>query len=115
MDAVFNNSVPIYLQIVSEIKKQIVSGKLIPGERIPSVRELALTYKVNPNTMQKALIELEENGLIKTERTNGKFVTEDENIINKIKNDYADNLTQNYLSEMISLGITKQEIKEMIK
>ena len=115
MDAVFNNSVPIYLQIVREIKKQIVSGKLIPGERIPSVRELALTYKVNPNTMQKALIELEENGLIKTERTNGKFVTEDENIINKIKNDYADNLTQNYLSEMISLGITKQEIKERIK
>ena len=115
MDAVFNNSVPLYLQIVSEIKKQIVSGKLIPGERIPSVRELALTYKVNPNTMQKALIELEENGLIKTERTNGKFVTEDENIINKIKNDYADNLTQNYLSEMISLGITKQEIKERIK
>ena len=115
MDAVFNNSVPIYLQIVSEIKKQIVSGKLIPGERIPSVRELALTYKVNPNTMQKALIELEENGLIKTERTNGKFVTEDENMINKIKNDYADNLTQNYLSEMISLGITKQEIKERIK
>ena len=115
MDAVFNNSVPIYLQIVSEIKKQIVSGKLIPGESIPSVRELALTYKVNPNTMQKALIELEENGLIKTERTNGKFVTEDENIINKIKNDYADNLTQNYLSEMISLGITKQEIKERIK
>lgn len=115
MDAVFNNSVPIYLQIVSEIKKQIVSGKLVPGERIPSVRELALTYKVNPNTMQKALIELEENGLIKTERTNGKFVAEDENIINKIKNDYADNLTQNYLSEMISLGITKQEIKERIK
>lgn len=115
MNPVFNNSVPIYLQIVSEIKKQIVSGKLIPGERIPSVRELALTYKVNPNTMQKALIELEENGLIKTERTNGKFVTEDENIINKIKNDYADNLTQNYLSEMISLGITKQEIKERIK
>lgn len=115
MDPVFNNSVPIYLQIVSEIKKQIVSGKLIPGERIPSVRELALTYKVNPNTMQKALIELEENGLIKTERTNGKFVTEDKNIINKIKNDYADNLTQNYLSEMISLGITKQEIKERIK
>lgn len=115
MDAVFNNSVPIYLQIVSEIKKQIVSGKLVPGERISSVRELALTYKVNPNTMQKALIELEENGLIKTERTNGKFVTEDENIINKIKNDYADNLTQNYLSEMISLGITKQEIKERIK
>lgn len=115
MDAVFNNSVPIYLQIVSEIKKHIISGKLVPGTRIPSVRELALTYKVNPNTMQKALIELEEEGLIKTERTNGKFVTEDAKIINKIKNEYADSLTKNYLSEMISLGITKQEIKERIK
>ncbi len=115
MDAVFNNSVPIYLQIVNEIKKQIISGKLTPGARIPSVRELALTYKVNPNTMQKALIELEEEGLIKTERTNGKFVTEDAKIINKIKNEYADSLTKNYLSEMISLGITKQEIKERIK
>lgn len=115
MDGVFNNSVPIYLQIVNEIKKQIISGKLTPGARIPSVRELALTYKVNPNTMQKALIELEEEGLIKTERTNGKFVTEDAKIINKIKNEYADSLTKNYLSEMISLGITKQEIKERIK
>lgn len=115
MDAVFNNSVPIYLQIVNEIKKQIISGKLTPGERIPSVRDLALTYKVNPNTMQKALTELEDEQLIKTERTNGKFVTEDTKIINKIKNEYADTLTQNYLSEMISLGITKQEIKERIK
>ena len=115
MDAVFNNSVPIYLQIINEIKKQIISGKLTPGERIPSVRDLALTYKVNPNTMQKALTELEDEQLIKTERTNGKFVTEDTKIINKIKNEYADTLTQNYLSEMISLGITKQEIKERIK
>lgn len=115
MDTVFNNSVPIYLQIVSEIKKQIISGKLVPGTRIQSVRELALTYQVNPNTMQKALIELEDEGLIKTERTNGKFVTEDIKIIKKVKNEYADNLTQNYLSEMISLGITKQEIKERIK
>lgn len=115
MDAVFNNSVPIYLQIVNEIKKQIISGKLTPGARIPSVRELALTYKVNPNTMQKALTELEDEHLIKTERTNGKFVTEDAKIINKIKDEYADSLTQNYLSEMISLGITKQEIKERIK
>ena len=115
MDTVFNNSVPIYLQIVSEIKKQIISGKLVPGTRIQSVRELALTYQVNPNTIQKALRELEEEGLIKTERTNGKFVTEDIKIIKKVKNEYADNLTQNYLSEMISLGITKQEIKERIK
>ena len=115
MNYIFDNERPIYIQLVEIIRIEIVSGKFKKGQRMPSVRELALIMKVNPNTMQKALIELEENGLIKTERTNGKFVTEDENIINKIKNDYADNLTQNYLFEMISLGITKQEIKERIK
>ena len=72
-------------------------------------------FEFQEGTLYPILHKLEENGLIKTERTNGKFVTEDKNIINKIKNDYADNLTQNYLSEMISLGITKQEIKERIK
>ena len=115
MNFIFEMDRPIYIQLVEQLKLYIITGELKVGTRIPSVRDFALQAKVNPNTMQKALIELEENGLIKTERTNGKFVTEDEKIINKIKNDYADNLTQNYLSEMISLGITKQEIKERIK
>ena len=115
MSYTFDNNIPIYIQLVDIVRVDIVSGKLSVGSRLPSVRELAFYYKVNPNTMQKALVELENEKLIYTERTNGKFVTEDENIINKIKNDYADNLTQNYLSEMISLGITKQEIKERIK
>ena len=74
MDYIFNNERPIYIQLVETIRVQIVSGKLKSGERLPSVRELALTAKVNPNTMQKALAELEDEGLVYTERTNGKFV-----------------------------------------
>ena len=73
----FNNEQPIYIQLVEQLKIKIISGKLPSGERLPSVRELALMTKVNPNTMQKALAELEETGLIYTERTNGKFVTTD--------------------------------------
>ena len=109
MDAVFNNSVPIYLQIVSEIKKQIVSGKLIPGERIPSVRELALTYKVNPNTMQKALTELEDMNLIYTERTNGKYVTNDAKLIESLKDEYAITLAKSYFQGMRRIGLGKAD------
>jgi GntR family transcriptional regulator len=109
MDAVFNNSVPIYLQIVSEIKKQIISGKLIPGERIPSVRELALTYKVNPNTMQKALTELEDMNLIYTERTNGKYVTNDAKLIESLKDEYAITLAKSYFQGMRRIGLGKAD------
>ena len=77
MNYIFNDDRPIYIQLVEMLRIQIVSGKLKKGERIPSVRELALTARVNPNTMQKALAELEDEGLIYTERTNGKYVTED--------------------------------------
>ena len=66
------------------IKVDIISGQLKSGERLPSVRDLALQNKVNPNTMQKALVELEDEGLVYTERTNGKFVTENKELIEKI-------------------------------
>lgn len=115
MEITFNNQTPIYLQIVNEIKKQIISGKLSAGTRIPSVRELAIKYQVNPNTMQKALSELENEGLIFTERTNGKFVTTDEKIIETIKSKFAKEITDKYISEMTSLGITKKEIIERLK
>ena len=81
MEFNFDNERPIYIQLVELIRIEIVSGKFKKGERIPSVRELALMMKVNPNTMQKALNELENQKLIYTERTNGKFVTEDEELI----------------------------------
>ena len=83
MDYIFDNERPIYIQLVEKIRLEIVSGKLKSGERLPSVRELALISRVNPNTMQKALAELEDEGLIYTERTNGKFVTDNKELIEK--------------------------------
>lgn len=111
----FDNNLPIYVQLVEQIKMNIISGKLPCGERLPSVRDLALNNKVNPNTMQKALGELEETGLIFTERTNGKFVTKDESLIEKFKKDYADSLTEKYLSAMEAIGIDKNAAVDYIK
>ncbi|MBQ8475226.1 MAG: GntR family transcriptional regulator [Clostridia bacterium] len=105
----FDNNLPIYIQIVEQIKLNIISGKIKPGERLPSVRELAIQNKVNPNTMQKALAELEDTRLIYTERTNGKFVTEDTALIEKYKIQYADALAERFLSGMKELGFSEAE------
>lgn len=104
----FDNNIPIYLQLVEQMKLQIIAGQLKPGDRIPSVRELAMVHKVNPNTMQKALGELEEEGLIYTERTNGKFVTEDETLIAKYKKTYADALAEKFLASMAAIGFDRE-------
>lgn len=111
----FDNNLPIYVQLVEQIKMNIISGKLKCGERLPSVRELALANKVNPNTMQKALAELEELGLIFTERTNGKFVTTDGRLIEKYKKDYAEALAEKYLSAMEAIGINESVAIDYIK
>ena len=110
MDYIFDNERPIYIQLVEALRKQIVSGKLKLGERIPSVRELALTARVNPNTMQKALVELEDEGLVYTERTNGKFVTNNEELIKKIKKELAEEKVNNFLNDMKNIGITYEEM-----
>ena len=81
VDYIFDNERPIYVQLVEKIRLEIISGRLKSGERLPSVRELAITARVNPNTMQKALMELEIEGLVYTERTNGKFVTQNKELI----------------------------------
>ena len=80
---------PIYAQLVERIQMQIVSGGYPPGGRLPSVRELAAEAAVNPNTMQKAFAELERSGLIVTQRTNGRTVTEDEELIKSIRRKLA--------------------------
>ena len=85
MEYNFDNERPIYIQLIKLIEREIVSGRLKNGERIPSVREYANSFKVNPNTMQKALMELEKEGLIYIERTNGKYITEDTELIKKVK------------------------------
>ena len=109
MDYIFDNERPIYIQLVEMLRKEIVSGKLKAGERLPSVRELALTARVNPNTMQKALVELENEGLVYTERTNGKFVTANKELIEKIKRKLAKEKVNNYIKDMKNIGITYEE------
>ena len=106
MEYIFNNERPIYIQLVEMIRTDIVSGKFKKGQKLPSVRELALTMKVNPNTMQKALVELENEKLIYTERTNGKYVTENQEMIEKVKKELAQDKVNNYLSSMKSIGIS---------
>ena len=115
MNFKFDNNIPIYIQLVEQLKIYIISGKILPGDRLPSVRDLALDTKVNPNTMQKALTELEEQKLIYTERTNGKYITEDKELIEKIRKEYADELTKKYLSNMETIGINKQHSIKYLK
>jgi DNA-binding transcriptional regulator YhcF (GntR family) len=105
MEYIFDNERPIYIQLVDMIRIDIVSGKFQKGQKIPSVRELALIMKVNPNTMQKALAELENEKLIYTERTNGKYVTEDEELIENVKKELAQEKVNNYLNSMKNIGI----------
>lgn len=105
----FDNNIPIYIQLVEQLKIYIISGNIEPGKKLPSVRELAIETKVNPNTMQKALIELENQKLIYTERTNGKYATNDKNLIDKLKKEYANNLSNKYFTSMEKIGFSKEE------
>ena len=115
MNSNFDNNIPIYLQLVEQLTVYIISGKISVGERLPSVRDLALQLKVNPNTVQKALAELEAIGLIFTERTNGKFVTKDNLLIEKHKKEYADIITQKYIDSMKKIGFDKDGVLLFIK
>ena len=110
MNWIFDNDRPIYIQLVEKLKICIVTGIYKKGEKIPSVRELAVETKVNPNTMQKALIELENCGVIYTQRTSGKYVTEDKNLIEKLRKDIAKEKLNSFVDVMKKLGYTKEEI-----
>lgn len=115
MDFIFEIDRPIYIQLVEQLEMYIITGKLEAGGRIPSVRDFALQAKVNPNTMQKALSELEEKGLIYTERTNGKFVTSNKELIEKFKKEFAEKVGKQYLISMKNLGIGKNEAIEYLQ
>lgn len=106
---------PIYAQLVERIQMQIISGYYPPGGKLPSVRELAAVAAVNPNTMQKAFAELERSGLIITQRTNGRTVTEDTELIKGIRRSLAKEYVDLYFSQMKNLGYLRQEAVEMIE
>ena len=110
----FTNDMPIYLQVLEHIKMQIISAEYKPNQKLPSVREMSLIYAVNPNTIQKALGELEEMGLIYTERTNGKYVTNDITLIKNITKQTLSAKIKDFFEDMYKLGLEKQEILDLI-
>ncbi len=110
----FNNQTPIFLQIIELIKTEIITGRYKSGQKIPSVREFSATFEVNPNTVQKALLELEDIGLIVTERTSGKFVTEDKEVIERVKKQTVDGVICEFYKNMSALGIDKEKALKIL-
>ena len=105
----FNDFTPIYLQLIEHIQLRIISGIYPIGEKIPSVRDMASEASVNPNTMQKALAELEKKGLVYTQRTSGRFITEDMDLIKNMKEGLAKDKVENFLLSMKKIGFDKKE------
>ena len=110
-----NSDRPIYAQILERIQMQIVSGVYQPGTKIPSVRELAADAGVNPNTMQKALAELERSGLVMTQRTSGRVVTEDLNMIKETRNQLAGEQVRDFVKRMKDLGFDREGIIDLLR
>lgn len=111
----FSSDAPIYAQLIEQVKVGIVSGAFPPGERLPSVRDLAVEAGVNPNTMQRALTELERDGLVYSQRTAGRFVTEDTNMIQSAKELLAQRQIKTFLTAMLRLGYDKEEILTLVR
>lgn len=111
----FDNQRPIWLQIVEYIRQGIISGIWKEGDRLPSVREWALELQVNPNTMVKALAQLEREGLIATKRGSGKFVAADSRLLTRKARDEATEITERYLSQMKQLGYDEKQIAELLQ
>lgn len=111
----FNNDAPIYSQLVEQMTLRIVTAVYMPGQRMPSVRDLAVEAGVNPNTMQRALGELERNGLVFSQRTSGRFVTEDIKMIEDAKRTLASGQIQTFLRAMDQLGYQPGEIIALVK
>ena len=110
----FDDSVPIYQQIVEKIKKRILSGILEAGEKVKSVRELAFEMGVNPNTMQKALAVLEAESLLHSERTAGRYVTSNKEIIEKMKGEIMKKEVENFIKSMENLGYDPEQVIDLI-
>lgn len=106
---------PIYAQLIEQIELKICSGVYALGSKLPSVRELAQEASVNPNTMQRALAKLEESGLVYANRTEGRYVTEDVEMVRNVKNRLAEDLIEEFLQNMKRLGFSEDEIITVIK
>ena len=110
----FTNDKPVYVQIIDEIMLRISSGVYKPGDRIPSVRDLAEEAKVNPNTMQRALQQLEREGLVYAQRSAGRFVTEDTAVIARVREALAAERVRRFRDAMRALGCTEEEMRTLL-
>lgn len=111
----FDSNLPIYIQIMDHLKGLILSGQIKEGEQLPSIRDLSTSLKVNPNTIQRAYQELEREDLIESRRGMGNYVRDNEEIIKRLRIDRAEALSEKYINDMRSLGITEEEILKRIK
>lgn len=112
---IFNQSTPVFVQVADEIRHDILGGRYQPGEQIPTVRQIAFNVSVNPNTVQRSLALLEEEGLLFTKGTLGRFVTLDEDLILSSREKVKRELLEGLIKEAESLGITRADIIEFLK
>lgn len=111
----YDTGVPIYLQIIDRIKRKIISGEWAAGERVPPVRDLALAFGVNPNTMQRSLSELERGGLLYSERTSGRYITSDTARIESVRNEMARDVVGAFRRQMKQMGYTDEQILKLFE
>ena len=110
----FKSNKPIYLQVVDDIKKQIVNGTIKPGDKLLSTRELAISYTINPNTSMRVYSELESEGITFTKRGLGTFVSEDEALISTLKRQMAETIINDFISDISAIGFSKEELIDVI-
>lgn len=115
MPWVFEDDRPIYYQLMDRIKINIIKGEYKPGDKVPSVREFAKEAGVNPNTMQKALTELENQGFLYSISTSGRFITKDIDLVKNLKEDLGLDKIKKFLNEMESIGYTNEELVDKVK
>ncbi|MEH7390973.1 GntR family transcriptional regulator [Bacillus sp. JJ1503] len=106
----FQASKPIYMQIVDKINQQIIRGELLPGNKLPSVREMAIQTGVNPNTIQRTYSELERMEIVETKRGQGTFVTENTNLIKELKGKLQMDIIEAFFTNMKELGFSEEEM-----
>lgn len=111
----FQASKPIYMQIADKINKQIVRNELHPGDKLPSVREMAIQTGVNPNTIQRTYSELERMEIVETKRGQGTFVVENEQVIQKLKYQLQIEIISKFVHNMMELGYSEEEMVDSLK
>ena len=115
MDWKLDDGRPIWPQLSQQLARRIIAGVYPPGSRLPSVRELAAEAGVNPNTMQRALAQLEQEGLAKADRTAGRLVTQDRQVLESVRLREAREVVRDYFEAMSALGYSREWAVELLK